>query len=268
MKKVRVSIILTIVFVLTAGILYTISLRLQSEDETIVQELASSNEVSTSNLQNVIESNPEPESENKVFSEETESVSDVVDSQKEALDEAPDIFIYLCGAVEDPGVFEVKQGSRLIDVIELAGGFTKEAAEDYVNLAQEVFDGQQVIIPEKSEVEEIERGEHIQSVNESNEVDSQANPKSQTTSESKRAVTSKQEGGNTISDTSSQSLVNLNTATKEELMTLSGVGDAKAELIIEYRENVGKFDTIEDIMKIRGIKEGLFNKIADQITVD
>ena len=61
--------------------------------------------------------------------------------------------------------------------------------------------------------------------------------------------------------------ININTAGKEQLMTLPGIGESKAERIVEYRESVGKFSSIEDVMKVDGIKEGVYNKIKEQITV-
>ena len=136
------------------------------------------------------------------------------------------IFVYLCGAVGKPGVYEVGSDDRLYEVIAMAGGLTAEAAQDAVNQARVVVDGEQIYIPTKEEMQRQAEG------------------------------TKPQDGK-----------VNLNTATKEELMTLSGVGESRADSIIAYREENGRFQNTEELMQIRGIKEGLYNKIKDNITV-
>ena len=139
-------------------------------------------------------------------------------------------FVHVCGEVKEPGVYEMKQGDRVFHAIEKAGGFTDEAAQGYLNLALEVTDGMKLAVPPKEWVD-------AQTFQEG---------------ESEEVPTGK---------------VDLNTATKEELMTLKGVGQAKAESILEYRDTHGKFQAIEDIMNIPGIKEGAFEKIKDDITV-
>lgn len=136
------------------------------------------------------------------------------------------IFVYLCGAVGKPGVYEVGSDDRLYEVIAMAGGLTAEAAQDAVNQARVVVDGEQIYIPTKEEMQ------------------------------TQAAGTKPQDGK-----------VNLNTATKEELMTLSGVGESRADSIIAYREENGRFQNTEELMQISGIKEGLYNKIKDNITV-
>ena len=143
---------------------------------------------------------------------------------EEAIQEAEDrIYVYVCGAVKFPGVYELLQGSRVFEAIQAAGGFLGEAAENEVNQAEILKDEMKLYIPTLQDLEEQK----------------------------------KTEAGK----------VNINIATKEELMTLPGVGESKANQIIQYREDCGKFQSIEDIMMISGIKEGLFNKIKDYITV-
>lgn len=143
-------------------------------------------------------------------------------------EETPEkIYVHICGEVKKPGVYELNDGSRIFEAIEAAGGMTKAAAGDSVNQAEALSDGQQLYIPSSAEIQK----ENLETAE--------------------------------ISD----GKVNLNKASKEELMTLSGIGEAKAEAIIRYREENGSFRTIEDIMEIEGIKEGVFRKIEDQITV-
>lgn len=150
--------------------------------------------------------------------------------EEEAEQEEPaeHIVVYVCGAIQREGVYELPIGSRVYEAIQMAGGFTKKAATSAMNQAEILEDEAFVYVPTKKEV-----------------------------SSGTGVTTSGQDAGK----------VNLNKATKEELMTLSGVGEAKANQIIRYREEHGKFHKIEDIMQISGIKEGLFEKIKDNITV-
>lgn len=137
------------------------------------------------------------------------------------------IYVHVCGEVESPGVYELDAGSRVCEAIEAAGGFTSNAAEDALNQAEILADGQQIrVFSVKEFMEETKN-----------------------------------------SGTNDEGKINLNKASKEELMTLSGVGEAKADAIIRYRKEKGNFKSIEEIMEIEGIKEGVFRKIEDQITV-
>jgi len=157
---------------------------------------------------------------------------------KESLESLEDslIYVYISGAVEKTGVYEVEPDSRLYQVIEIAGGFLENASVDSVNQARKVIDGEQIRIPT---VEEILSGE----------------------------IVIEESSINGEVGSSSNSLVNINTATKDQLCTIAGVGETRAEGIIAYREKHGEFKEIEDIMKIDGIKEGLFSKMQGEITV-
>lgn len=144
--------------------------------------------------------------------------------------EAADIAtVYVCGAVQHPGVYELPGEGRICDAVEAAGGFTEEADTCAVNLAEVLTDGSQIYIPTVEE--------------------SAGLPQSET------------------AGSQASNLVNLNTATKEQLMELPGIGAAKAEAILSYRESVGKFSCIEEIMNVSGIKEASFSKIRTLITV-
>ena len=145
------------------------------------------------------------------------------------------VFAYICGEVQKPGVFEVKEGDRIVTLLELAGGFTENAAVTAVNLAEPVTDGEKIYIPSIEEYEAaIQSGEAAD-----------FNPQSEAS------------GG----------LVNINKADKKTLLTLPGIGDAKASAIIEYRKNKGRFESVEDIMKVSGIGESIFDQIKSLITV-
>ena len=147
------------------------------------------------------------------------------------------VYVYICGAVIKPGVYELSGDSRIYEAVDAAGGFTENAARECVNLASKVSDGMQITIYNREEAASLPAD---------------------------RAPVGENAGK---SGTSGSGLVNLNTATKEELMTLKGIGESKAEDIIRYREKSGGFKKIEDIMKISGIKENGFQKIKDSITV-
>ncbi len=149
------------------------------------------------------------------------------------------IYVHLCGAVANPGVYELKQGSRLYDLILLSGGLTKDAAGDYINQAQQITDGERIYIPTIKEMESLSTEEIIEG------------------NQSTKA-----------SEENSSKRININSASAEELMTLPGIGQSKADSIISYRTTNGDFKSIEELMKITGIKEGVYNKIASYITVD
>ncbi len=147
------------------------------------------------------------------------------------------IYIHLCGAVRKPSVYQVERGVRLVEVIELAGGLTEAAAGDSVNQAMTVEDGQRIYVPTVEEVKEQGAEAYIT-----------------------EAGTNGQENR--------LKLININKADASELMELPGIGQAKANSIIAYRSANGKFGSIEELMNIPGIKEGLFGQLASYITVN
>jgi competence protein ComEA len=146
------------------------------------------------------------------------------------------IAVYLCGAVRHPGVYRMKPDDRICDVLQAAGGFRKKAVRDAVNLARVVKDGEQISIPFQTH---------------------QKSMKKKVSSHRYRQKASSQKSDK----------VNINQATQDQLMSLSGIGESKAKSIIEYRKEQGSFSSIEDIMKIPGIKEGVFRQIKDKISV-
>lgn len=151
------------------------------------------------------------------------------------------VFVHVCGAVENPGVYELAGDARVYQAVEAAGGFLPEACEEYVNQAGALTDGKRLYIPTEDEVRELSQaGKDTLTEELLLQSDSETDP--------------------------ADGLVNINTASMEELCTLPGIGEGKARHIISYRESTGKFEQIEDIMKVEGIKEGLFGKIRDLIT--
>lgn len=190
------------------------------------------------------EKNPQTESESGVgesreAGNETGTGKSPSETQVEVDNsKAAGIYVYICGEVANPGVYELSEDSRIYEAVDAAGGFTENAARESINLASKVSDGMQITIYNKEEAASLSAG---------------------------GTSAGKNSGQDQVSGSSS--LVNLNTATKEELMTLKGIGESKAEDIIRYREKSGGFKKIEDIMKISGIKEAGFQKIKDSITV-
>lgn len=154
-----------------------------------------------------------------------EFAENITDKSKDI--EISTIFVYVCGEVNSPGVYELMEGSRICDAIEAAGDVTKKASIEILNLATLVKDGDKIYVP---------------SFNEKIEKDNSS---------------SKADDGK----------VNINIASKEELMSLPGIGSVRADAIISYRETNGSFEDITDIKKVSGIKEAAFLKIKNMISV-
>ena len=149
-------------------------------------------------------------------------------------------FVYICGAVNVPGVYEVEQNARLYEVVEAAGGLREDAAEESVNQARQIEDGEMIRIltqEEAAQAGDEEAGEGAE-----NDV---------------KAETANDSDGR----------IDLNLATVAELMTLPGIGQAKADSIVRYRGKNGAFSSIEEIKQVEGIKEGVYNRIKDNIKV-
>lgn len=140
------------------------------------------------------------------------------------------VWVYVCGAVNHPGVYELSVDARKADALNAAGGFTEDAATDAVNLAAHIEDADMLRIPHVGEVCEPEE--------------------------------------NGFEQTEMMRKVNINTASVSELMTLPGIGKSKAEAITEYRKKAGGFSCTEDLMKVPGIKEGTFEGIKEQIRTE
>ena len=172
-----------------------------------------------------------------LFSKKEESVEETTVVEMTVLAEKTEvsttqetvIFVDIKGAVKNPGVYQMKVGDRVKDAIDAAGGLTEEADSQKVNLAKRLEDQMAIVVPKVGEeAEEIPAGE-------------------------------------TRKEATKEGKVNINTATVEELKTLKGVGEKKAEAIIEYRKKNGSFQTKEDLMKVRGIGKKLFESFQERI---
>ncbi len=168
--------------------------------------------------------------------EETEDVSEAEASQQAEANEADgsetssaQLYVQVSGAVECPGVYAFPEGSRVYEAIARAGGLTEDAYDVELNQAQLLTDGQKIYVPVVGE-----------------------------------AVTVSQNGSAGLSD---DGRININTATVEELMTLTGIGETRAKSIVAYRDAHGPFAAPEDLQQVSGIGESTYRKIADAITI-
>lgn len=154
-------------------------------------------------------------------------------AQKESKhqDGASEIVVYVSGAVKKPGVYRLNAGDRIYQAIDLAGGMTSKAKKDCLNLADFLEDTQKIYVMSKKEYKNLNSKE-IKAENENN-----------------------------------GDLVNINTAGKEQLISLPGIGETRAQAIIAYREEKGNFLEVEDIKNVSGIGDATFSNIQSLITV-
>lgn len=179
------------------------------------------------NAQNRAETETVDAEGDKVQDRETRETLETLETQ---LSEKRYACVYLCGAVVQPGIYEVEEGTRIYEIIELAGGFAENADETCLNLAETVSDGRMIRVYYEGE------------------------------SRSGAGSGENASCGNT-------GKVNLNTAGLGELMSLPGIGEAKASEIMRYREKHGFFRSTEEIMNVPGIKDGLYEKIKGYVTI-
>lgn len=185
--------------------------------------------------------------------EESDSVTEVIE----------EMFYYVDvkGAVNQPGMYMIEQGMRVNDAIELAGGVCDNADTSLINLARKVKDEMVIIVYTRDEV--------IRS-NTKFVMDTSINDSYDNVNDALVYVeddSSSDNSNDSVEEDNEVKLVNINTASLEELVSLEGIGNSKAEAIISYRETNGKFETIEDILNVSGIGNSVFEKIKDYITV-
>ena len=169
-------------------------------------------------------------------------VNNVITNENNTNDDI--VVIHITGSVKNPGIVKLKEGSRIEDSIEAAGWLTENADITKVNLAYVVEDGTKIKIPSASE-EDIGDEDIIDSKSGDNIIIEE----------------------NTVSSNNSTQTININKATEKEFETLPGIGPSLASKIIEYRNQNGKFESIEDIKNVNGIGDNKYEKIKDLITV-
>lgn len=186
-----------------------------------------------------------------VFNKDSEVLDDfdsnVVTSEITSFKAEEKIFVDVKGAVKKPGVYEMISSDRVVDAIKMAGGLKSNASTNNINLSKMVSNEMVIYVFTKSEITTKVASSvpcECETITVNNCVDN---------------------GEGTGTNTSDK--VNINKASKEELMKLNGLGESKAEAIITYRNNNGMFKTIEDIKNVSGIGDALFDKIKDFITV-
>ena len=187
--------------------------------------------------QDIILKRGQPETGSLEEQQDTETVYNV---ESEAQNEKPEqeekplqkwIYVDVCGAVRNPGVYRIEAGSRVFQVLEQAGGCTEEASLETVNQADLLTDGQKIRIYTMEEAGQMEK--------------------------------KLQEEDPILDDR-----VDINRAGKEELMTLTGVGETRAQAILAYRETHGSFSSVEELMQVEGKKEKTYEKLKDQIRIN
>ena len=180
--------------------------------------------------------------------EETAATEETHESMKESEPEEPKTCqIYICGAVNEPGVFEMECGSILNDAVLLAGGLREDAPAERINLVYELNENISIYIPTRDELADGYSGDPLIIRTTDNEYTWGTGTEEQTYEES-------------------SGLININTASKDQLMTLPGIGEATADAIIAYREET-PFTSPQDIMNVSGIGESKYNRIKDLICV-
>lgn len=205
----KIKIIATITFIILAGTVYSVSRMIKGgKADDRIELVVTDSVISTSD----------------------EAGSHFDSSDDSTKDESnTDIYVHICGAVINPGVYQVPAGTRVYQALELAGGSSDDAYLSGINLADKLADGQKVYIPSE--------GENAEGILSTDSGDVQS------------------------------VMININTASEAELMTLPGIGQSRAKDIINYRVKNGLFESIDDIMKVSGIKEAAFEKIKDLIKV-
>lgn len=171
--------------------------------------------------------------------------------------EKTSIFVEIKGEVVTPGTYEMNNNDRIVDVIKKAGGLTKNANIKANNLSKKVEDEMVIIIYSNNEIKEFETIK---------QKEEQVSTNCHNSSFNITNSSCKNEINDNSKNNQSNALVSINTATKEELMTISGIGESKALSIIEYRSTNGKFNSIEDIKNVSGIGDKLYAQIKNFIT--
>ena len=182
-----------------------------------------------------------------------ESLSLLKKEEKEDSSTQEDFYkVDIKGEIQFPGMYSLLPSSRILDVIEKAGGLTENADISVINLSKKIQDEMVIIIYSKEEVSNFEKTKEKEKIVQSSCIQKEENAL---------------KNDACITNQTVQGKISINTATQQELMTLPGIGESKAKDILSYREKNGPFQKIEDIMNVSGIGESLFVKIKEDITV-
>ena len=185
----------------------------------------------------------------------TEVLAETTSPTSAVKEESTKLYFDIKGSVKKPGVYEFTQGDKIIDAINKAGGLTKNATTNNLNLSKKLTNEMVIYVFSKNELTTTKALEPVSNASECKCETIEINncvDKNTTNESNKDTVLAK---------------ININTDNKEKLMTISGIGSSKADAIIEYRTKNGNFKTTEDIMNVSGISKTIYDKIKDTITV-
>ncbi len=186
------------------------------------------------------------------------------------------LYVDIKGEVQQPGVYSLEEGKRVVDAINKAGGITENADTSVLNLSLELSDEMVIIVYSKEEIAKYvpisdyleKKSEICQEEPKNDACITNSNSEIVSNIQEETKLETKQEDTKDNKQTEvKSSKININTANLEELMTLNKIGEKKAEAIIEYRTKIGKFKTIEEIKNVNGIGDKLFETIKDNITI-
>ena len=177
------------------------------------------------------------------------------ETKKDKVEVIEQLKVDIKGQVINPGIYSLKADSRVIDVIAAAGGLTGEADTSVINLSKKITDEMVIIVYSKNEVADFHKTKEVEE-----QVQEKCIQKNEEALRNDACIKNE-------SEIKKDTKISINTATKEELMTLTGIGESKAKDIISYREKNGPFKTIEDLKKVTGIGDNIFAKIKENITV-
>lgn len=189
----------------------------------------------------------------KTSKKETEPIFNIKEEKKPSQENTIKYQVDIKGEVINPGIYTMDSSSRVIDVIKAAGGLTENANTSVINLSKKITDEMVIIIYSNNEVEDFKKTKELEE-----QVSSKCKQNDKYGLENDACISS---------DAKLESLISLNDATVADLIKLPGIGEAKANDIIAYRNEHGPFENIEDLKNVSGIGENLFAKIKDYLTI-
>ena len=246
-EKIIGSLIIAIIAILFLFIGYskTNDKKISDSDmEKLFLDIEESEENNELEKFNEKESDSKKEESNNIKEEKVSDIESEKEEKETSLGEEK-IVVEIKGEVKKPNVYELKNGSRIYELIEEAGGPTDEADLSNINRALYLSDGQCIVIKNINDVESEE-----------------ANLNESLNTEVANSIPANSSG-----EKNESSIININTASKETLMTLNGIGESKAQAIIDYRDEIGGFKSVDDITNVSGIGEKTLEKIKDKISI-
>ncbi|GAA0698267.1 helix-hairpin-helix domain-containing protein [Paraclostridium ghonii] len=231
--KLKKNFVIVIVIITISSIFLMKNSKFLEKDNSYVVSEVEGEEYKSENNNNLQQNDSKKETFSKVNNMED------VKTIKNSENVSKKISIYISGAVNSPGVVELKSNDRLMEGVKLCNGLTEEADTNRINLAMKVKDEGHYIIPKV--------GEEIM-INESD-------------------VETENKNEDTSSEANEKNKININSASMEELDSLPGIGEVTAQKILDYREENKEFKSIDEIKNVKGIGENKFNDLKDYICI-